>query len=51
MVQVIDGIAEIRISGEPHVLSSGEMIIMPADEPHGLTAVEPFKMILTMLRG
>lgn len=51
MVQVIDGIAEIRISGEPHVLNAGEMIIMPADEPHGLTAVEPFKMILTMIRS
>lgn len=51
MVQVIDGVAEITISGRKHVLNAGDMIIMPANEPHALMAVEPYKMILTMIRS
>lgn len=51
MVQVIDGEAEITISGEKNRLAAGEMIIMPANEPHAVMAVEPFKMLLTMIRS
>jgi len=50
MVQVIHGQADIKISGKKHVVKTGEMIIMPANEPHALQAVEQFKMILTMIR-
>ncbi len=50
MVQIIDGEAEITISGVKHTVKAGEMIIMPADEPHALQAVNcPYKMILTMI--
>ena len=51
MVQVIDGKAEIIISGNRNVLERGDMIIMPANEPHSLHALERFKMILTMIRS
>lgn len=51
MVQVIDGEAEITISGEKNRVAAGEMIIMPANEPHAVMAVEPFKMLLTMIRS
>lgn len=51
MVQVIDGKAEIIISGKSNMVSEGEMIIMPANDPHALIAVERFKMILTMIRS
>lgn len=51
MVQVINGKAEITISGNKHVLEKGDMIIMPANEPHALHATEKFKMILTMIRS
>ena len=51
MVQVVDGTAEIIISGTKNVVSKGEMIIMPADDPHALNAIERFKMILTMIRS
>ena len=36
MVQIIDGEAEITISGVKHTVKKGEMIIMPANEPHAL---------------
>ena len=51
MVQIIDGKAEITISGNKNVLEAGEMIIMPANDPHALNAIERFKMVLTMIRS
>lgn len=50
-VQILDGEAEIRIGGVPHLLKKGDCIIMPANVPHALNAVERFKMLLTMIRG
>lgn len=51
LVYVLDGAAEIIISGESHHLNSGEMIIMPANKPHALKAVEKFKMMLVMIKS
>jgi quercetin dioxygenase-like cupin family protein len=50
-VQVVDGDAEITISGERHTVRAGEIIIMPADQPHSLKALQPFKMLLVMIRA
>ena len=49
LVQVLDGQVKITISGQPVHVSKGEMIVMPANEPHALDAVERFKMLLTMI--
>ena len=51
LVCVLDGEAEITISGNPYVLKMGEMIILPVNEPHSLKAVKKFKMMLTMIRS
>jgi quercetin dioxygenase-like cupin family protein len=51
MVCVLDGEVEITISGNPAVLKQGEMIIMPANEPHALKAIKRFKMMLTMIKS
>ncbi|MDD2271330.1 MAG: cupin domain-containing protein [Desulfuromonadaceae bacterium] len=51
VVQVVDGEAEVVINGEPQTVSAGQMIIMPANIPHELKAVKPFKMLLTMIRA
>ena len=51
LVSVIDGEVDIRISGTTHRVSGGELIILPANEPHALSAVSRFKMILTMLKA
>ena len=50
LVQVLEGDAEIRISGKPYHLGTGDAIIMPADEPHAVFALQRFKMLLTMIR-
>jgi quercetin dioxygenase-like cupin family protein len=51
LVYVVDGRAEITISGQRHDLSGGEIIIMPANQPHALKATEKFKMVLIMIRS
>src|SRR5512138_1546360 len=50
LVHVLDGEVEVRISGKPFQLHSGDAIIMPANEPHALIAITKFKMLLTMIR-
>ena len=51
LVHVLDGEAEIRISGQPFQLKTGEAILMPAKQPHAVKAVNKFKMLLTMIRA
>ena len=51
VVQIVDGKAEIIINGVSNILEAGETIIMPANQPHELKAVEKFKMVLTMIRS
>ena len=51
LVCILDGTAEITISGKSHQVGEGELIIMPADEPHALMARERFKMMLVMIRS
>lgn len=51
LVCIIDGEAEITISGKPFHLKEGEITVMPAHQPHALRAVKRFKMILTMIRS
>ncbi len=51
LVYILDGEAEVRISGKPYHLNVGEMIIMPANEPHALKAIKRFKMMLVMIRS
>jgi len=51
LVYLLDGEAEVVISGKPLHLKGGEMVIMPANDPHALRAITRFKMILTMVRS
>ncbi|MHA2393384.1 MAG: cupin domain-containing protein, partial [Promethearchaeota archaeon] len=51
LVYVFDGEAEITISKQPHRVKKGQMIIMPAHEPHALKALEKFKMMLVMIKA
>ena len=48
---ITDGEATITIAGTEFQLAKGEMIIMPAAIPHAVTAVQRFKMVLTMIHA
>jgi len=50
-VQIVDGAADITIGGELHRVTTGQMIIMPANVPHALRAAGQFKMLLVMIRA
>lgn len=50
-VQVLDGEAEITIEGVAQTVSAGEIVVMPANKPHSLRAVNRFKMLLVMIRA
>lgn len=51
LVFIFDGQAEITISGKQYYLETGQTIIMPADQPHSLKAIERFKMLLVMIKA
>ena len=51
IVHVLDGEVEVTISGKASLVKAGEMIVMPANDPHGLKAVTPFKMMLIMVKA
>ena len=51
IVQVLDGSVEVEIDHKPHILVTGESIIMPANIPHAVTALDKFKMLLIMIKG
>ena len=51
MVYIFDGKGEVKISGKEHFLNAGEAIIMPANKPHSLKAIERFKMLLVMIKA
>ncbi len=48
---ITDGAAEITVSGVKYTIKSGEMLLMPGNTPHALKAIEPFKMMLTMIKS
>jgi quercetin dioxygenase-like cupin family protein len=51
MVYVLDGEVEVTVSRNPITLKQGEITIMPANEPHALTAKTKFKMLLVMIKS
>lgn len=51
LVHILEGEAQVLISGQPYDLMPGDAIIMPANQPHALKATQRFKMLLTMIRA
>ena len=51
LVHILEGEAEVTLSGQPFQLKGGDAIVMPANEPHALKAIQKFKMLLTMVRA
>ncbi len=50
-VYVVEGRVQITIAGQAHDLTGGDMVVMPANKPHALKAIEKFKMVLVMIRS
>ena len=50
MVQILDGEALIHVGDKEIKASKGHVVVMPADIPHALHAITPFKMILTVVK-
>ncbi len=51
LVNILDGEAEIIISGISNFVKKGELIILPANKPHAVMAVKKFKMLLVMIKS
>ncbi|WP_425060065.1 hypothetical protein SCACP_07130 [Sporomusa carbonis] len=49
MVYILDGRAEITIGNEKITATTGQVVVMPANIPHGLDAVDNFKMLLVLI--
>ncbi len=49
-VEVLDGAVELTIGGEKVTARQGETVRMPAGIPHAVRALQPFKMLLSMVR-
>lgn len=50
VVYLLEGEAEMTIDQKPYSVKEGEMIIMPANKPHALKAITPYKMLLVMIK-
>jgi len=51
VAQILEGEAEITIAGISHMVSAREIVLMPANQPHAVSARTRFKMLLTMIRS
>ena len=51
LVYILEGDAEAKVSGKSHKLGEGDYIIMPANKPHALRALNRFKMLLVMIKS
>ena len=51
LAYLLEGEAEITVSGKPLRTTAGEAVLMPAHQPHSLKALSRFKMVLTMIRS
>ncbi|MCB9652797.1 MAG: cupin domain-containing protein [Deltaproteobacteria bacterium] len=51
VLHLLEGEAEVSIGGQPILLTAGQLILMPANVPHAVTATSPMKMLLTMFRS
>ena len=50
LINVVEGEAEATVSGVKYKVTEGEVMLMPANEPHSLRAIDRFKMVLTMIK-
>ena len=50
LIQILSGQCEFFLDGKPSTLKAGDLLYMPPDMPHAVTATEPFSMLLTLFK-
>ncbi|MFH0893557.1 MAG: cupin domain-containing protein, partial [Bacteroidota bacterium] len=50
LIQVVEGEGRFTIDNVVHDLKAGDSIILPANVPHAVDAIERFKMIIIMIK-
>ncbi|MGQ9575881.1 MAG: cupin domain-containing protein [Thermoguttaceae bacterium] len=51
LVYILEGELLVTISGRGYAVTAGQMILMPAGQPHGVKGTQPAKMLLVMIRS
>ncbi len=51
LIYVVDGESDVSIAKQPHLVETGDIILLPANVPHAVKAAKKFKMLLTMIRS
>ena len=51
LAQVLEGEADITVSGTTLRTRAGQAVLLPANRPHALKAITRFRMLLTMIRS
>jgi quercetin dioxygenase-like cupin family protein len=47
----LEGDADISIADTPYRLGAGQILRLPAGQPHAVKAITPFKMLLVMIKA
>lgn len=50
LVQVLDGALQVTVGETVYMVEAGEVILLPAGQPHGVRAERPARWLLTMMR-
>ena len=51
LVQVLEGELKVSIDGKAQLLETGDVVLMPAHIPHGVTALAAVTWMLVMLKA
>lgn len=51
LIHVLLGKIQVTVGEAKYEVAAGEIFLIPANEPHAVFAMEPTKMILTMVKG
>ncbi len=51
LVYIVDGKALVTVEGREMTIKKGEIVLLPANKPHALMAISPFKMLLVMIKS
>jgi len=51
VAEILEGEAKLNIGGQEITAQAGQIVVMPANVPHSITAEKRFKMMLSMIHS